>query len=101
MRVWTREIAGWALTILGLMLFYKCYVLLTGQFHYIWEAAILMIVGVFLFRGGIHLLKVAVAAQICLQDEQTPSGRPTKPAPSDRPRMPSAVTRLPGKSALG
>jgi hypothetical protein len=82
MRTWTREIAGWALIILGLIVFYRCYVLLAGEFHYIWEAAILMVVGVFLFRGGIHLLKIAVAAQICLQGEAQPQAQAQAQKPS-------------------
>jgi hypothetical protein len=66
MRFWTREVAGWLLIILGLYLFYRCFELLTGPSHGIVEAGVSSIVGIFLFRGGIHLLKVAVAAEICL-----------------------------------
>jgi hypothetical protein len=70
MRFWTREVAGWALIVLGLFLFYRCYTLITGPNHYILEGGMLTIVGVFLFRGGIHLLKVAIAADICLNVDQ-------------------------------
>jgi hypothetical protein len=66
MRFWTREVAGWLLVILGLYLFYRCFELLTGPSHGIVEAGLSSIVGIFIFRGGIHLLKVATAAEICM-----------------------------------
>jgi hypothetical protein len=75
MRFWTREVAGWLLIILGLYLFYRCYTLITGPSHYIIEGGMLTVVGVFLFRGGIHLLKVAVAADICLTAEEQEQGK--------------------------
>jgi hypothetical protein len=70
MRFWTREMAGWALVMLGLFAFYKCYGLLTAEDHRLIEGSALTIVGIVIFRGGIHLLKVAVAAQVCAEAEQ-------------------------------
>jgi hypothetical protein len=67
MRFWIRELFGWALTALGLFIFYMAYALLTDPRHMIWEAGVWSTVGVFVFRGGIHLLKVAVAARVCMQ----------------------------------
>ncbi len=67
MNFWTREFAGWILVVLGLYLFSRCYVLLTGPEHRILEGGILTLVGIMLFRGGIHLLKIATAAHICLE----------------------------------
>lgn len=64
MRFWIREIMGWVLVGLGLFVFYLCVVLLFN--HYISEVGLLFIIGIIVFRGGIHLLKVAVAARICL-----------------------------------
>lgn len=63
MRFWLREIAGWLLVGLGLAVFYVCFVLLVN--HYVLEGGPLSLVGIVLFRGGIHLLKVAVAARVC------------------------------------
>jgi hypothetical protein len=65
MRFWLREIAGWLLVGLSLGVFYLCFVLLVN--HYVLEGGPLTLVGIILFRGGIHLLKVAVAARICQQ----------------------------------
>ncbi len=63
MMFWIREVVGGALLALGLFIFGYCYfglirngrILLTGP---------VVLMGVFVFRGGIHLLKVAVAARL-------------------------------------
>jgi hypothetical protein len=68
MRYWLREIGGWLLVALGLLAFYACYALLLGG--QIAEAGAFTVVGVFIFRGGIHLLKTAVAAQVCMHAHQ-------------------------------
>lgn len=63
MSFWGREIAGWLLILLGLAIFAACFwFLLAGKLI---QAGPLTIIGVVVFRGGIHLLKVAVAAQVC------------------------------------
>jgi hypothetical protein len=68
MRFWIRELLGWLLIALGLFVFYVCFVvLLSDRMHMILEAGPLAFIGFIIFRGGIHLLKVAVAARICLQ----------------------------------
>jgi len=90
MRFWTREVAGWLLVILGLYLFYRCFELLTGPGHYIVEAGVSTIVGVFLFRGGIHLLKVAVAAEICMNTGQA---KEEKRSPSVERGLPDVFVR--------
>ncbi len=77
-----RELAGWALIALGLYVFYQVY-LFCGTNSPIsddttiprrqaqpLEAFCLTVVGVFIFRGGIHLLKIAVAARICREAQE-------------------------------
>jgi hypothetical protein len=92
MRFWVREVMGWVLVLLGLATFYICYELLL--IHHIIEAGALTFIGFVLFRGGIHLLKVAVAAQVCLRaQERLADERPApaatgtaSPSGSGRPR---------------
>jgi hypothetical protein len=83
MRFWIRELAGWALVGLGLYLFLICLsILLSGPLtlpQYM-EAGPLTVIGIIVFRGGIHLLKVAVAARICLHAEKVQADK-------DRPRI--------------
>src|SRR5947209_4792711 len=67
MRYWVREIAGWMLLLLGVFFFYRSYVLLAGEDPYLLQAACMTLAGFALFRGGIHLLKMAVAAELALQ----------------------------------
>jgi hypothetical protein len=92
MRFWIRELAGWVLVGLGLLTFYGCYEMLLRR--NVVETGTLTVIGIFLFRGGIHLLKMAVAAQICLQAQQEAKaesairkpGRAPKPEFRNRPR---------------
>ena len=58
---WSREIAGWAIILTGLYVFWLTYEKLANK--RIFEAAPLAFIGFVVFRGGLHLLKVAVAAQ--------------------------------------
>ena len=90
MTYWLREIAGWLLVLLGLWVFVT--VLDFCRARLIFEAGILTVVGVIVFRGGIHLLKTAVAARICLQaNEQlaAPAPKPPLPRPVARPMLPA------------
>jgi hypothetical protein len=93
MMYWVREIAGWLLVGVGLLMFLEVYNFLTvtdsaGVLRpRIFEGFILMIPAIFVFRGGLHLLKVAVAARVCAKAQDrlypaAPSGagpRPTTP----------------------
>lgn len=58
---WSREIAGWVLIGIGLWQFWNTYQLLL--LRRIFESAPSAFVAFVIFRGGVHLLKVAVAAQ--------------------------------------
>jgi hypothetical protein len=67
MRYWGREIVGWLLLLLGLLIFNNCMNFLErGK---VTEAVPLSFIGFVVFRGGLHLLKVAAAARICLRAE--------------------------------
>ena len=81
MRFWTREMAGWALVVLGLVAFGASYLFLLSR-EYV-EAFFFIPVGVFIFRGGIHLLKVAVAARVCMD---TADKNPREPLTTNRAR---------------
>lgn len=70
MRFWVREILGWLLVALGVFIFYICFSILLPpppQQPWLIEASYLTVIGIIVFRGGIHLLKVAVAARICVK----------------------------------
>jgi hypothetical protein len=77
MMFWVRELAGWLLVGIGLLIFVTVYDYCERR--WIFEAGILAIAGIFVFRGGIHLLKVAVAARACLQvqDRSYPAPPPS------------------------
>jgi hypothetical protein len=65
---WIREVVGWVCVILGLLVFYICILLLVSG--HVFQGGPLSVIGIILFRGGIHLLKVAVAARICLHAQR-------------------------------
>ena len=83
MRFWVREIMGWLLVLAGIYLFVVCLAILLGP-HDIVEAMILSVPGIFVFRGGIHLLKVAVAARIAMQTQ----AEIARPPAEKKPRKP-------------
>jgi hypothetical protein len=63
MSYWLRELMGWALIAIGLAVFGL--VLLHLIEGLVYQTMGMIVVGVFTFRGGIHLLKVALAARVC------------------------------------
>jgi hypothetical protein len=98
MRFLFREIAGWLLVAIGLFIFYICLGFLTSaSWPRFLESGPLAFIGFIVFRGGIHLLKVAVAARVCLQAQATrdqaatPRGRDVKDARAARLRGPASV----------
>jgi hypothetical protein len=83
MRFWIREIAGWALVGLGLYFFLVCFAMLMVNpltIPMYLEAGFPAFMGFIVFRGGIHLLKVAVAARICLHAEKIQAARDRQPS---------------------
>ena len=108
MSYWVREVAGWALVVIGLVQFFNAYDLLLRK--RVFEAGPVVFIGFIVFRGGIHLLKVAVAAQAAraLPEAAKPAprrgpglgSRPVGPTPSSQvlpgpqtSRRPAAVER--------
>jgi hypothetical protein len=79
MRFWIREILGWALVLLGLAVFWICFLMLVSRPPLLLQAGMLTFIGFILFRGGLHLLKVAVAARICLHAERQIERQKHKP----------------------
>lgn len=73
---WLREAAGWLLVVLGVVMFFIVHEYC--QNRWMFEAAIMAVAGIFVFRGGIHLLKVAIAARIArqAQDQLYPPAPP-------------------------
>ena len=66
-RFWVRELMGWLLVIVGLGIFYLCIgLMLSGGTEILIEGPPVILIGIIVFRGGIHLLKVAVAARVCM-----------------------------------
>jgi hypothetical protein len=92
MSFWLREIVGWLLLAFGLYLIWEC-VLFMSEGRII-QSGTLSIVAIIVFRGGLHLLKVAVAARICREARdrvvtQKPAAKPA-PAPT-KPVTPIAT----------
>jgi len=83
MRFWVREIAGWLLVGLGLFLFYIVLAITLTERPWLITAGPVALIGIIVFRGGIHLLKVAVAARICMK---APLLAPQRPLEIDRPK---------------
>ena len=84
MVVW-REFAGWILLGIGLAAFAMCYWVFLLNRRII-EAAGMLFIGFIIFRGGLHLLKVAMAARAATQvrPDHSPAGSPRRSAPAGR-----------------
>ncbi len=76
MSFWLRELAGWLLLALSLFMMWILYLFCVRR--WIFEAWPWTILTIFVFRGAIHLLKVAVAARVCqqAQDRLYPAADP-------------------------
>jgi hypothetical protein len=83
-RFWFRELVGWLLMLLGLYVFALCLSSLATPpepgIYGLLEAPALTIIGIIVFRGGIHLLKVAVAARISLNAREDARKQPADQA---------------------
>jgi hypothetical protein len=92
MRFWWRELGGWLFIGLGLLCFAEVWHLCRG--HWILEAWPITLIGIIVFWGGIHLLKVAVAARICgeAQDRLYPAPVPEPKRRESRPGVTGSST---------
>jgi hypothetical protein len=77
MHFWIRELMGWVLVAVGLYIMLVCIGRLLAPGPPIISAPIVAFMAIIVFRGGIHLLKVAVAARVASQ----PSPEAPRPAP--------------------
>lgn len=82
MRYWVREIVGWCLMLLGLVFFAWTVVFVNSR--QVVEAAILASIGAIIFRSGIHLMKVAVAAQAYADTQREATVQAQVPPQRDR-----------------
>jgi hypothetical protein len=93
MSYWMRETAGWVLVGLGLLIFWTVYIFAgSGR---VGSAGVMVLPGIFVFRGGIHLLKVAIAARICSETQDR-----LYPAPAISPARPVVTASRPNRSPL-
>lgn len=72
MGVWLREAAGWVMLGIGLAAFAVCYFVFLLQ-RQIVSAVVLGLIGFAVFRGGMHLLKVAMAARAAREAGRLPN----------------------------
>lgn len=66
--LWVREILGWLIVGLGLFVLLVSLSLCQAGNKYI-EAMVAAGIGVFVFRGGVQIVKVATAARIVIGQE--------------------------------
>ena len=81
MQLWTRELVGWILMAMGVYVLFRAFLLLTAGNQFMLEGGTVTVIGFVLFRGGIHLLKIAVAAHICMEAASATAPAPTRPKP--------------------
>jgi len=80
MSFWVREIFGWLFMIAGLLGYMMC----LGVFllhDRVVEAGILAGISTMVFRGGLHLVKVATAARVVMQARRVQAKAPDRPRP--------------------
>jgi multisubunit Na+/H+ antiporter MnhC subunit len=92
MTYWLREIAGWVLVVIGLLVFWQAYGLLVNK--RVFEAGPTVVIGFVVFRGGIHLLKVAVAAQAARKLPLAVADTRRRPRTPGKPIGPTASNTL-------
>ena len=81
----TREIAGWLLVLFSLYLIRLALDFVNTR--QVVEASVVVFAAIGVFRGGIHLIKVATAARICLAVDQTRDNSEIAQMPDRAPRQ--------------
>ena len=84
MHFWVRELLGWLFMLLGLALIGLCIMFVNSRLMV--EGSITAFVGVMVFRAGIHLLKVAVAARIYMNTRSSPNAQTPAELAVGKPR---------------
>jgi hypothetical protein len=87
-----RELAGWLLIFFGFAFFYMAYEY--SLLHSLLTMWMFAVVGIVVFRGGIHLLKVAIAARVCQQTQD-------QLYPTPAPGTATPLVRQPTSAPLG
>jgi hypothetical protein len=82
---WAREIAGWVLVGVGLGAFALCYVWFLLQNHIV-SGVIFGFIGLTVFRGGMAMLKLAVASRAA-RDVQRDMAAQAAPVRKVRPQL--------------
>jgi hypothetical protein len=91
MSVWLREVVGWVLLGTGVAAFGLTYFVFLLNRRLL-EAGPMAFIGFVVFRGGLHLIKVASAAK-ALRD----AAAGDRPAPARRPAVGYGATARPGE----
>jgi hypothetical protein len=89
MRYLIREVVGWGLIGVGILLFYGAYSL--AREKRLCEMLLLTVIGILVFRGGIHLIKVAVAARVSERAQDRLYPAPAPPPPPARSHPPGGI----------
>lgn len=94
MSFWLREIVGWMLLVIGLYFFYLCIPILLTERPLLLQAVPFTFIGFIIFRGGIHMLKVAVAARIAMNEQRQLAKPPATKSPTPKAGLkPVAIRR--------
>jgi hypothetical protein len=96
--IWLREVVGWILLGTGLAAFAVCYFVFLLQRRIV-EAVALGVIGFTIFRAGLSLLKVAMAAKSSRDVEKQPEVKlvPRTPPPTSFAMGRKAESVVPGQ----
>jgi len=90
MRFWIREIGGWLLVLAGLYFCLAAVSMVVSRPSFPLSAIHLTVIGIFVFRGGIHLLKVSLAARLATAPIRQSIAAKSSAVPPTRPQRVAA-----------